>query len=362
MTIEWPVASPEASKRALEKNARIRRRPKTTTREDTDAWRKSASDALTGRQPSLIDRILEGLPLTGDIDGRVAVPVPQVDDHRFGQSSGIPFVLEIDVDRVNKAPANVGHKVDDVFFQSYPPLLFNVCFACGAPQGPTRVGLYGDPRSRWFNVFLGYYQLDVLANEEAPSPFGYDTKGDVVKDQVLRIGKSDWNYFSNWMYGVPESAILPNNTLTGATVDVKKRGITIGNKAWDVLTIDKARMVSAYVSGKPGDATLEARGPYSFLWQGAFGFPNPQGQSMPELNSFFPCDMKATLYMCARKVEHAEYSGQATWQTFLFGGTVNQWWAEKNRRFEENDEFLECQLEAVREVIKRDYPELGYEP
>lgn len=113
----------------------------------------------------------------------------------------------------------------------YPPLLFNVCFACGAPEGPTRVGLYGDPRSRWFNVFLGYYQLDVLANA-ASSPFGYDTNGDVVKDQVLRIGKSDWNYFSNWMYGVPESAILPNNTLQGATVDVKKRGITIGNKAW----------------------------------------------------------------------------------------------------------------------------------
>lgn len=186
MTIEWPVASPEASKRALQKNARIRSRPKTTTREDTDAWRKSATDALTGRQPSFIDRILEGLPLTGDIDGRVAVPVPQVDDAKFGQSSGIPFVLEIDVDRVNKAPANVGHKVDDVFFQNYPPLLFNVCFACGAPEGPTRVGLYGDPRSRWFNVFLGYYQLDVLANA-ASSPFGYDTNGDVVKDQVLRI-------------------------------------------------------------------------------------------------------------------------------------------------------------------------------
>ncbi|MBM4777073.1 MAG: hypothetical protein GQE15_05155, partial [Archangiaceae bacterium] len=52
----------------------------------------------------------------------------------------------------------------------------------------------------------------------------------------------------------------------------------------------------------------------------------------------------------------------ATWQTFLFCGTVNQWWAEKNGRFEENEEFLQCQLEAVREVIKRDYPDLGYEP
>jgi len=361
MTTSWPVAPPEVSRRALEKNARTRARPKATAREDTALWRASTRVALATKQPGLFDRALEGLPLTGDVDGRVAVPVAKVDDHRFGQSAGVPFVLEIDVDRVNKEPANVGHKVDEVFFQHYPPLLFNVCFSCGAPQGACRVGLYGDPRSRWFNVFFGYYQLDVRVRE-SPSPFGYDVNGEVNKQDVLRIGKSDWNYFSNWMYGVPESAIAPNNSLDGATVDVKPKGITIANRRWDVLTIDKARMVSAYVSGKPGDATLEARGPYSFLWQAAFGFPSPQRKQLPQLDSFFPCDMKAVLYMSARKVEHADYSGEATWQTFLFGGTVNQWWAEQNDRREENDEFLECQLEAVREVIKGSYPDLGFDP
>ncbi len=361
MTMSWPVADPETSRRALEKNAKTRARPKTTTQEDTALWRASTRLALATGRPGLFDRILEGLPLTGDVDGRVAVPVAEVDDPRFGKSSGVPVVLEIDVDRVQKEPANVGHKVDDVFFQHYPPLLFNVCFSCGAPKGACRVGEYGDPRSRWFNVFFGYYQLDVRCADRA-SPFGYDENGVVQKDDVLRIGKSDWNYFSNWMYGVPEKAIAPNNTLDGATVDVKPKGITIAGRAWDVLTIDKARMVSAYVSGKPGDATLEARGPYSFLWQAAFGFPTPLGKELPQLNSFFPCDMKAVLYMCARKVEHADYSGEATWQTFLFGGTVNQWWAQQNQRPEENEEFLQCQLEAVREVITSSYPTLGFDP
>lgn len=361
MTTTWPLANREAAKRAMERHARLKDQAKQPTREDSALWRASTRLALATKRPGLLDSILEGLPLTGDVDGHVTVPTAKVDDHRFGQSEGVPFVLEINVDRENAAPANVGHKVDQVFFQHYPPLLFNVCFSCGAPQGACRVGVYGDPRSRWFNVFFGYYQLDVKVADR-PSPFGYDVDGEVVKDDVLRIGKSDWNYFSNWLYGVPESAIAPNNTLDGATVDVKKRGITIAERAWDVLTIDKAKMVSAYVSGKPGDAALESRGPYSFLWQGAFGFPTPLGKELPDLPSFFPCEMKARLYMCARKVEHDAFKGQEVFQTFLFGGTVNNWWAEKNGRHEENDEFLECQLEAVREVIKTSYPDLGFDP
>lgn len=358
--MNWPVAKPDAAARTLSRGGRFKR-ARQPTREDTALWRASTRVAMATKRPGLLDRMLEGLPLTGDVDGRVAVPAAVVDDPRFGRSEGVPFVLEIDVDRVHREPANVGHKVDDVFFQDYPPLLFNVCFSCGKPEGACRVGLYGDPRSRWFNVFFGYYQLDVRVKDH-PSPFGYDVNGVVQKDQVLRIGKSDWNYFSNWMYGVPEKAILPHNTLDGATVDVQPRGITIAGRTWDVLTIDKARMVSAYVSGKPGDATLEGRGVYSFMWQQAFGNPSPQHKTLPELNSFFPCDMKARLYMCARKVEHDPYAGEAVWQTFLFGGTVNQWWAARNDRFEENEEFLACQCEAVREVITQSFPDLGFDP
>jgi hypothetical protein len=310
------------------------------------------------RQPDLLERILEGLPLTGDVDGRVAVPVAQVNDPRFGESEGVPFVLEIDVDGVDTAPANVGHKVDTAFFQNDPALMFNVCFSCGKPRGLGRIGVYGDPRSQWFNVFFGYYQLDVRVKDR-PSPFGYDAAGNVVTDEILRIGKSDWNYFSNWLYGVPESFVLPNNDLGAATVDVKPRGLAIGGRTWDVLTIDDATMVSAYVSGLPGDGELEARGPYSFLWQCAFGFPNRL--RLPGLQSFFSTDMKARLYMCARKVERDPYAGEAVWQTFLFGGTVNKWWARQGYgRTKENDDFLEAQLEAVRKVMLTSYPELGF--
>ena len=61
MTMTWPVADPETSRRALEKNAKTRARPKTTIQEDTALWRASTRLALATNRPGLFDRILEGL-------------------------------------------------------------------------------------------------------------------------------------------------------------------------------------------------------------------------------------------------------------------------------------------------------------
>lgn len=357
MTIDWPKA-PRGTASGLVRGDRFRRVNQPPRVADA-AWEAATTKALETRHPDLLERMLEGLPLTGDVEGNVIAPVAQVDDPRFGRSEGVPFVLEIDVDAVDHPPANVGAKVDSVFFKDDPALLFNVCFSCGKPEGLLRTGVYGDPRSRWFNVFFGYYQLDVRVKDRPDSPFGYDANGAVNTDEILRIGKSDWNYFSNWLYGVPEAHILPNNELGLATVDVAPQRADIGGKKWDVLTIDDARMVSAYVSGLPGDAELEGRGPYSFLWQCAFGFPTRL--KLDGLKSFFPTEMKARLYMCARQLEHDPYTNEAVWQTFLFGGTVNKWWERQAYgRAQENAAFLEAQLAAVRKVIVSSYRDLGF--
>jgi hypothetical protein len=335
------------------------RRKAQPPRTDSLLWRAQLATAMATKNPTALERALEGLPLVGDVDGRRLLPPAQVKDATFGDSAGVPFALEIDVDDVREAPADVGQKVDQVFFPNAPRLLFNVCFSCGAPKGVLREGTYGDPTSPWFNVFFGYYQIDVIASEWG-RPFGYldAASGAVNTDDVLRIGKADWNYFSNWMYGVPEVAIAPNNTLTGARVEVGPRE-RIGQRDWDVLNISQARMVSAYVSGKATDPKLEERGPYSFLWRMAFGCPKPRPEH-PELSSFFPVDMTATLFMTFRQVKNDPYTGKDVFQTFLFGGTVNEWWQATFGKVGDNRRLLGLQLDAVKRVIVDAYPELGF--
>jgi hypothetical protein len=298
------------------------------------------------------------LPLVGDIDNRFASPEVQLRDPRFGESQGLPFVMEIPVDTDDTPPAGVGKKVDDVFFQHRHKLLFNVSFACGKPQGLWRRGVYGDPRSIWFNVFFGYYEIDV---EQAAwgRPFGYEADGKTVHwDDVLRIGKSDWNYFSNWMYGVPDAAIdRTNQPLRGPHTTTTHHGRTpINGRHWDVLELSGVDVVSAYDDGSGG---LVDRELWSFLWRASYGFP--LGKKVVDEPSFFSVPMKAKLYMAWREAPADNDLGAPAFQTFLFGGTINQRYSSTSaEQAAINEAFLQAQIDAVVRVMKADFSDLGF--
>jgi hypothetical protein len=218
------------------------------------------------------------LPLVGDIDGRFRSPGARIDDPRFGRSEGLPFTLEVVVDGERSAPAGVGREVDRVFFRDRGKLLFNVSFACGKPQGLFRRGLYGDPRSHWFNVFFGCYQIDVPKRVWG-RPFGYREDGRTIdRDEVLRIGKSDWNYFSNWIYGVPDSAITPTDRLDDPWLRFEQRPRRrVNGRAWDEVLLDGVRVASACDPGRADGRT------------GLYGFPRvacgrrPRRARLPDL-------------------------------------------------------------------------------
>ena len=308
------------------------------------------------------------LPLVGDIDGRFRAPGAQLDDPRFGRSEGLPFAMEFVVDADRSAPAGVGREVDRAFFRDRGKLLFNVSFACGRPQGLLRRGLYGDPRSHWFNVFFGYYQVDV-SRDVWGRPFGYREDGRTIdRDDVLRIGKSDWNYFSNWMYGVPDAAIAPTDRLDDPGLSVEQRPRReVNGRLWDGLRIDRAVVSSAYVSGRAEDPPLSDRGLWSALWRASFG--RPLRRAVVDKPSFFAVPMTADLHMCWREVADDPDFGGPTYQTFLFGGTVNHWYAEqvadqaeRRRRQAFNEEFLQTQLRAVERVMRGSYGDLGFPP
>jgi hypothetical protein len=316
-------------------------------------WRSLKEAALS------VDKAL-GFPwlrrqaLVGDIDNKIFVDGAEVNDAKIGKSMSFPMAQEIVVDKERSAPAGVGKMVDKVFFPNEGKLVFNVAFSCGkaSPWGP---GVYGDPKSIWFNVFFGYYEIDVKKREWG-RPFGYKSDGKTVEwDDVLKIGKSDWNYFSNWVYGVPDKFIRPTNGLVDPDCITRLHPRqTVGARQFDLLEIDGAQVVTAYVAEK-GAQLIDEDHLFSPLWRVAFGKP----RSRPEFTtSFFPARMKAKLYMCFREVAHDEDLGEAAYQTFLFGGTINKSWPDAA----ENERFLELQLEAVRKVMTKSYSDVGFIP
>jgi hypothetical protein len=293
--------------------------------------------------------------LIGAIDGRPTVPAVEIDDPGIGSSSSLPTAFPVVVRAGDhRAPADVGTLVKERFFPHDPPFRIDVAFSCGA-SCPCGGGVYGDPTSIWFNVFFGYYEI------HAPKatwrrPFGYSSPSSgrdaIAYRDVVRIGKADWNYFSNFVYGVPIEEVQKNDAVDMSQVRTSYLGrARIGAHEWDTIELDGVRVVSAYVA--PGGA-LRNNDRLSPVWREVFGEPKPN-PAFP--SSYFTTTMKAVIYMSWND-SHDRRSGEPTYQTYLFGGTINTGYRDRR----ENARFLELQLEAIRDVIRRSYPDLGFTP
>jgi hypothetical protein len=285
-------------------------------------------------------------PATGKIGGSSTVQEPLMVDARFGRSQlCTPAVLRIFVDDEERAVSPVGRLVKRALFPHHPPFVFNTVACVGQAQPQRLLGAYTNPGSPWFNVFFGYYQLDSPKSDWA-RPFGYRSADGVTSDveieDVIRLGKSDWNYFSNWMYGVPQDRIEPYNEVELSTmpahVSTPER---IGTSLWHPLLIDDVEVASTYESDAPGAARLEEHTPLVEIWRHAFGLPNPQ----PEwTESFIPTRLRAAVWMAYRE-------GEEAFHTTIFGATLPAGGEEA---------FLAAQLATVRTAMERSYPGLGF--
>ncbi len=158
--------------------------------------------------------LLHRVHMIGEINDRFLLCPPHMKDLSYGKTTITPSVLEIYVDEIQHGPLNVGKIVKDKIFYDYPKFIFNVCFACARPSFWTGVSDYANPKSHWFNVFFGFYVLNAPCSLWS-RPFGFTTSGDVYMEDILRLGKADWNYFSNYVYGVPLNYCQKNNNITG---------------------------------------------------------------------------------------------------------------------------------------------------
>ncbi len=286
-------------------------------------------------------------PSIGEVGGRTEACPPKVDDPKgFGTSQPCtPTVLRFHVDETAREVCKVGSIVKRVMFRDYPPFVFNTVACVGAFDPPGAPGPYTDPDSQqWFNIFLGYYQLDCVKSLW-PRPFGY-TKPDgsrsvVEPEDLVRLGKSDWNWFSNWCYGVPWDALVATSSIPASINTVVKGPVTIGNRQWHEVTIEGTEVASCYESDAPGAEKLVENSDVREVWQRSFGAPCPR-PAYPR--SFVPITVDAV-------VDMAYWEDDEAYHTVIFGGTAN---------VRTDPKFLQLQLDATRAVIRSKYPDLGF--
>ena len=284
-------------------------------------------------------------PAVGQIAGSPAVIEPLVDHPRFGRSQlCTPTVLRIFVDEQERAVADVGQIVKERMFPAYPPFAFNTV-ACVGRVREGAPGLYTDPGSIWFNVFFGYYPLDCPKSAWS-RPFGYRSAAgidsEIEPEDVARLGKSDWNWFSNWMYGVPIEDVLPYSTIDMSTIEVETSPPEqIGSTKWHGLSLSRVEVASCYESDTRDAGRLVRNTIVDDVWRRSFGLPNPQPQHSV---SFIPTTIKAQVHM-------AYWEDERAYHTLIFGGTA---------AIDADPGFLAAQMAAVESVIERNYAQQGF--
>jgi hypothetical protein len=299
--------------------------------------------------PTPFDLFLAQLPTDQlglvEINHRFLQPgLLQVDDETIGRSGTFPVALRIVVaEDALGFPAGIGRLAHSALFAEYPRFIFKVVFAC-AHRNLLGHGDYANPNSIWYNVFFGYYEIDVPRHSWG-RPFGYEDDQRTVRfEDIVRIGKADWNYFSNYLYGVPEEAIRPLDTIEMSQLATEQCGRQQVGGYWDRVRLANVVVVGPYVSEEDGQSLRDVpqHPVVSWAWRFAFG-TYPHHDAGPK-TSFAGTPMRAEFYLCNQE---ATVEGEEVYKTYIFGGTVNE--AYPNPA--ENQRFLELQLAAVRRIM-----------
>ena len=153
---------------------------------------------------------------------------PNMDGNaRFGPCAlATPNVLRIHVTDHGRVVNNIGQMVKRRLFKDTPEFVFNTVASVGGTDSPAYARHYTDPESPWFNLFLGYYQIDAAESAGWTRPFGFrsdDAEASEPKfEELVQLGMADWNWFSNWNYGTPVDAIEAAEALDKGTPWIRR--------------------------------------------------------------------------------------------------------------------------------------------
>ena len=286
-------------------------------------------------------------PCTGMVRGNAEIAAPVVlgpwgPSHQSGRG-----VTRIHIADEARVLTDVGQLAKAELFPDYRPFTFNVVACCGKPTGPADgPGVYADPTSVWFNVFFGIYQLDCAKADGWDRPFGYQSDAGVAslphEEDLVRLGKADWNWFSNYLYGVPKAVCQQYSTIgkdEGAVTRLPTA--TIGTSAWHESTMSGVEVVSGYQSDAPGAAQLEMNTLLTPFVQRNFGLPCPRPDHP---TSFIPTTLVASQLM-------SYWQDDTAFHTLVFGGTS---------QVQTDPAFLDAQTAAVKTLMAASFADAGF--
>ncbi len=162
-----------------------------------------------------------------------------------------------------------------------------------------------------------------------------------ILEELVRLGKSDWNWFSNWDYGVPDDILLLYSAVPPTAGVVSTPLVTVGSRQWHQVDVRDTKAASCYVAGGPGARQLVHNTVLEVTWRRSFGAPSPR-PAQP--TSFIPTVLDAKVYM-------SYWEDDSHYHTVIFGGTIL---AGKDPA------FLGAQIAATETVMTADYPGLGF--
>jgi len=283
-------------------------------------------------------------PSVGRVGGSTAVHAPVFEDASWGHSLPCsPAILRFFVDDRKRWLVPVGQLAKDSLFPEHPPFVFNTVACVGGGGGGDR--RYNDPDSPWFNVFFGYYQLD-CAKVLWSRPFGYRSaageRSMVEGDDLLRLGMADWNWFSNWMYGIPGDIARRYSSLGTSRATVSDPEVRpVGSKRWHRIRLQDVEVASCHQGSGQGARRLVKNSPLAPVWRQAFG---PPIRRQPALPSFVPTTLDAVCDL-------SYWEDDDYFHTIVFGATALSG---------TEPGFLAAQLGSLQAVIQGSYSDLGF--
>lgn len=305
------------------------------------------AEAVKWPDLSPLKGLIEKVVPVAQINDKIILNVPKVDDPKIGKSKSAPFALRINVGpNATGFPAGIGKVVHNALFSAYPRFVFKVAFAAAETDLLGR-GNYANPASIWYNVFFGFYEIVVPAKAWG-RPFGYADATSSAKvrfEDIVRIGKADWNHFSNELYGVPAAAIRAFDAVDMSRIEtppVERR--KVGARKWDLVNLNGLSVVGPARSTRDGKGFVDRSAIVGKLWRYVFGTSAPTSKVR---KSFAETKMRGRFYISFKADNEG---GEAVYKTWMFGGTVNEGYPDKA----ENERFLGLQMRSIEEIMARE--------
>jgi hypothetical protein len=208
------------------------------------------------------------------------------------------------------------------FLKGLSDIDLRVMFEVGRRPVGSQISPYGDPRSRWFNVFLGAYELRVP--KTAGRPIGFSSTGEIVVNDLAAVALTDWGFLSNYMVG---ASVPLQARETGPPLTYEDTVVLLGKQKWHSVLATLTKVPT------PRSSSAIQLNPYVFLWRHAFG-----GRLV---SSGCPEYVDMTFRLFARCYETSSH-----FHTLVSGGSASHLLGHQDR-----DRFLGEQIAAVQQFV-----------